>query len=480
FYTAESLVERGELSLEGPKRFFGRVAENGKFYAPYGPLCSVVSAPFYGVGTFLAESLNAPEQQKENIRWVATAFSNTTIAAAAVAVFFLLARRLGAERKAALIASLVFGLCTPIWHYATTYFSESLSAFLVVLAAERVAAHRQSTDWKMWLAVSIPVALLCLARMTQALVYPLFVIAAFLFAWTAIQRKQGGGRSIRSVLPGALRCTTAYTVLPALTLAGYCLWNYIRFGDPLQPGYPATIDGRAFDAFDESFLRGLYGLTLSPGKGLFLFAAPTLVGLFAARRFVKTNGLGIAAWLAIPLAPLLFFATYTYWEGGYCWGPRFLLPTLAFWILPLALHPPCTRFGQVALAGTAATSFALGALGTSVSFLECQVKNGYYTSEFRYLPEYSAVGESLKTFTHYANEAFAGRFLTEESGVGFDFWFFFLSKEGVATGTLVMSVSALVIGLAASACWVSRELRGNDETSAKEPESVREAELTTT
>jgi len=98
------------------------------------------------------------------------------------------------------------------------------------------------------------------------------------------------------------------------------VYNAIAFGNPFEQGYGSK-------PFDTPIPAGLYGLLLSPSRGLFvyapylLFAVAALVLAWRARGVVATRlrGFGIAA-----LATLLLYATYTEWWGGRVFGPRFL------------------------------------------------------------------------------------------------------------------------------------------------------------
>jgi len=82
------------------------------------------------------------------------------------------------------------------------------------------------------------------------------------------------------------------------------------------------------------FFNGLYGLSLSPRKGLVWYAPPVLLGLLGLPAFVRTRRHEALLYLGIVAGYLLGHACYTYWEGGWCWGPRLLLPALPFLLLP--------------------------------------------------------------------------------------------------------------------------------------------------
>jgi hypothetical protein len=98
------------------------------------------------------------------------------------------------------------------------------------------------------------------------------------------------------------------------------VYNAVAFGNPFEQGYGSK-------PFDTPLLTGLYGLLLSPSRGLFVyapylaFAVAALVLAWRARGEVaaRLRALGLVA-----LATLLLYATYTEWWGGRVFGARFL------------------------------------------------------------------------------------------------------------------------------------------------------------
>ena len=111
------------------------------------------------------------------------------------------------------------------------------------------------------------------------------------------------------------------------TIAGFGIgiipllaYNAIAFGDPFEQGYGSK-------PFDTPVPAGLYGLLLSPSRGLLIyapylaFAIAALVLAWRARGHVamRLRALGLVA-----LATLGLYATYTEGWGGRVFGARFL------------------------------------------------------------------------------------------------------------------------------------------------------------
>jgi hypothetical protein len=114
-------------------------------------------------------------------------------------------------------------------------------------------------------------------------------------------------------------------------------YNWLRFGDLFETGYHEA-------SWDNPPLFGLYGLLVSPGKGV-LFYAPILILSLAAgipffQRYKAETSVILGLWICF----LGFYAPYNYWTGGFNWGPRFLMPVLPLSILPLGTLLEDKRF----------------------------------------------------------------------------------------------------------------------------------------
>jgi hypothetical protein len=167
--------------------------------------------------------------------------------------------------------------------------------------------------------------------------------------------------------PGILRSIGhfAFGLIPGLALLAW--YNIARFGTPLASGY-ATEQGQ----FTTPLAVGLYGLLLSPGKSVLLFAPPLILALPGARALWRRGRADLVLLCAgLFLSHLLLYALWDVWQGGGVWGPRFLLPVVAVGMLPAAAlggpreaHPHVkVRLGLRACVGALAILGFLGNLG---------------------------------------------------------------------------------------------------------------------
>ena len=122
-------------------------------------------------------------------------------------------------------------------------------------------------------------------------------------------------------LPAAnIRATVVTFVGAAIGVIPLLVYNALAFGNPLEQGYGTK-------PFDTSPLVGLYGLLLSPSRGLLvhepyvIFAFASVALLKPGRDFLELRLLSLVyAWAATAI----LYSTYAEWWGGRVFGPRFL------------------------------------------------------------------------------------------------------------------------------------------------------------
>ena len=153
------------------------------------------------------------------------------------------------------------------------------------------------------------------------------------------------------------------TVLVALAITGW--YNWLRFGSPLTTGYHPE------ERFATPFFEGVYGLTLSPGKGIFWYNPILFVALIAWPALFRRHRAEALLVAAIVLGNLAFYAPWYLWWAGHAWGPRFLVTILPFAALSLApaLEAALRRRAlALALGALAIISVAVQLLGVAVDF----------------------------------------------------------------------------------------------------------------
>lgn len=284
---------------------------------------------------------------------------NPVVTAATALVLFAFLRRLNYARWVAFAAGLIYGLATLAFPYARTLYGEPLAALLLLIAVYGLYEYWQRGRWN-WLTV-LATAVSLLVGVNTIYVLPAGLLGLLAFIEAMRQRKW------QHVL--------ALTAPVFMLAAAFGLYNAVRFGSPFTTGYRFS-DG---EGFSFPFMTGVFGLTLSPYRGLFWYSPVLLLALpgwLTLRR--QTSKL---AWLilALVMLQLVMFASWWSWDGGVTWGPRFMLPAIPLMMLalaPLIVEAVKRWWLALILIGFVALSFyiqLLGALFDHLTFLSYQV-----------------------------------------------------------------------------------------------------------
>jgi hypothetical protein len=136
------------------------------------------------------------------------------------------------------------------------------------------------------------------------------------------------------------RSTLVALIIPvAIALSAYGCYNWFRFGNLTATGYSAAYGGTPVSSWNPigNPLVGLYGLLLSPGRGVLLYAPLIAVAAVSAQHFYIERPVSGRAFIVLAATWLAAHSAIKGWEGGWGWGPRYLLPVLPFFLLPLAV-----------------------------------------------------------------------------------------------------------------------------------------------
>lgn len=437
-YTTESLVLRHSTAVPQAvelHNFYGRLDVHGEPRAAYPPGQALVCTPWYALGQYVIAKLpGVPAEDADLVVAFTSCLSNATFAALTVMFFFLLLVGVGISLRISLIATAMLGLATPIFTYSAYLFSEPLTAAILAGVAWLLFARSVRDGASISIRTSA-IAGLILGLAT--IVRPTNVLAILVFglALLACDGKTG--------LRGALVLGAASAVGVGILL----VHNTVLFGGPLSFGYPATAEGaKRLNGFETPLFTGIYGFLLSPGKSVLIFAPPIVLALFGLRALWQRNRGMAALAVLMPVAELFFYAKYSQWEGGYCVGPRYLVPGVVLLCLgigpALATNRPWVKPVAAALF---ATGFLVQTLSVATSFMQDQVPRGrYYDANWNYQMSYSLSGP-VRLFFRYLGSAEPAKL-----GLGWDRWFVFLAKGGISPSILTASGGLMMICLGVS------------------------------
>lgn len=290
---AESLVSHFSIVLS--PEFSGVIGRGGHLYSMWYPLLSFVAVPFVLVGMALAHWLHLPVHF---VSAVCALTLSALLTGAATAFVALIAVRLGATWRRAWIAAIAYAFGTIALCYAHCFYCEPLLAFVTVAAIWLAMSElRRRVLW-----IALCAAFSVLAKPTGVVLGP--VVSVYFL----LKRRS----RTEIIIP---------TLGTAVGLLFYGIYNFARFGNPLNFGPPNFFAFRYFSS-------GLAGLLFSPGRGFVWYCLPVVLFMVALPQAIRRAKFETAMILAVFLCYLGMHACWKYWPGGWSWGPRFILPGL--------------------------------------------------------------------------------------------------------------------------------------------------------
>jgi hypothetical protein len=365
-YLAQHLL-KGQLWVDDiPTPYPDVISWEGHKYLPFGPLPSILLVPFLPVMQLFGTTETA---------WVNDLFTLPNI--------FLFGRILGQigirDERRKWVLLLFFGgtvYFAAMFAGTSWYFAHIVTTTFLLLAVSEALGKK-----RMWL-VGLFLGLAGMVRLTALFALPFFLWLIWRPVGTALEDEGGRTKDESTVPPSFVIRHSSLNVwgqYGALLVPLACcivllgVYNYLRFGNPLENGYSlATL---SFAALTQARAQGIFSLVHVPknlfmlllqgpvpypnadapvlqppyvqpstwGMGLF-FTSPALVYIFKAR--IK-GSLVQACWLAVVFI-MIPIVTY-YGIGWVQFGYRYALDFMPFLILlaALALPKPMTALPRV-------------------------------------------------------------------------------------------------------------------------------------
>ena len=370
--------------------------EEEKSYAFYGLAYSLMAVPLIELGNHLAPLLTDNERNifnatktPQRVHWddwspdnwpvpiqiFTASWLNAFLTAAWVTCFFLVGCELKFGEKASLVMALLAGLATPLSHYAQTFFSEPLAglAFMLHYLLLLISQRKQWSQGYLffsglalgWVVLTkVALTVLCLPAVIYLIVLLLWS-STDLLSWTKKMRFiiiKGGALALGLAIP----CTILL------------IYNYLRFNSVFETGYSEVC------LWTTPFLEGIYGLLFSAGRGLLCYTPLIFVSIALAGKFSKSYLKEGIYCIAIFASILLLYAKWFMWEGGWCWGPRFLIPIIPFLLLPIGAslnnYKKWTTLGKLGFISIVLISLVISINGLLVNYIDYyQYLTNFYT-----------------------------------------------------------------------------------------------------
>jgi len=307
-----AMDNRMKLHLTHSLAFEGSV--NAPKFGPikYAPLQSVLMIPTYVLGHLAGKVMGRSEERCYKIGYrVTSAVFNPVVISLMCVLYFTFIGEFGFDVATRLVSSYLLLFGTLLLPYARLMYSEPVSAFLILVSLYFLYRSFHGDTGVNLRKSFVSTGVLCLNNAVFFLFYLLLVLSVLFYFWFA---KRDAG-VVRRVIFESL-------VVLFIVMGIFLFYNYARYGSFLQFGYKR-------ESFTSPIVIGLYGLLFSIGRGLILYSPLTLpcvvffVVSYQNFEFDRSCLLGVAV-----LSFAVFLGVYGKWyswEGGWCWGPRYLL-----------------------------------------------------------------------------------------------------------------------------------------------------------
>ena len=333
-----ALAEKGDFALT---RDWADVAypdvgvAGGKFYSFFAPGVAYFAVPFYLIGA------------KFNLAQVAVFFMEIIIGAISAAFIYKIARNIFAlSAPASFFSVLVFAFASSAWNYSITLYQHLFTVLFMTTAFYAAWKFRNESgpysrlyaSW-VWAAYALSIFV---DYPNAAMMLPIMLY--FAYSTFSVKKLEEG-------VAISIKWAAIATVIVFVLAMSFQFWhNAHYYGSWLQlaggiAGYHKEIpinmespeqtqDIGAFFS-ERNIPKGFYVLLFSDERGLFFFYPIFILSLFGTRLFwKKSRDIGIRAEYILALS-LIFvnLALYSSWGdpwGGWAYGPRYLIPSMAF------------------------------------------------------------------------------------------------------------------------------------------------------
>lgn len=379
----------------------------GKFYVFFAPGISLISLPFYWVGKMF------------NIAQVATFFTISIFAAFSLIYLYKICRYIfKLPVWASLTAPLIFGFGSTSWSYANTLYQHHVTVFCIIASFYAVwkYKHKDRFSWLwatfIWFNYALAIAIDYPNAFLMAPIMIYFFLSA-LKIWTQ-ERK-----TFFSLRMSFLITSVIFVVI---SLAhGY--FNYTHFGGWLKVsngilGYKKIVELKLFNEknpekiiaalekdkvpikfFREDNLpRGIAILLFAIDKGLFLFSPIFFLALFGIFMSLKNLTTEVGVLISSILLNIFLYGSFGDPWGGWAYGPRYLIPSMAILSIFVAMWLAKTRFqilSRIFAFVLFAVSCAVGLLGAlTTNAVPPKIEADYLKMKYNFMLNWDFLSEN--------------------------------------------------------------------------------------
>ncbi|MFQ5970358.1 MAG: glycosyltransferase family 39 protein [Nitrososphaerales archaeon] len=305
----------------------------GKYYCSVSPGFAFLSLPFAATGFIM----DGGDFKLIGYSMIMGELS-LAIFASLASMFVYKICRLFAQRTTSLLASITFAFATTVWPMSAIIYINNASvpfSIAAVYLVMRLSMRREDKGTGHPVMAGLSLGLASFVEYMTIVFVP--ILATYLFF------KTGSKRNLLFFL-------LASSVGPGM----HFIYNYSVFEDPfmfpekVKPAHTSLGKQMKVESWNQEQRPGfrLEGLGLhalayliSPLRGLILFSPILILGMYQLYRMVRSNRYRSDAILFISLflAILLPYSAWHDWVGGPGYGPRFLISTVPYFVIPIAI-----------------------------------------------------------------------------------------------------------------------------------------------
>jgi len=336
FATAESLVRRGAWDIDQIRWMDlqqGTYGQDGLLYSRKGIGQPLLALPLTWLGLVIPQFGTA----------TTTLLFGSIITALTGTLIFYYLRQLDYSENVSIIIALMYGTATLAWHYAKTFFSDTLAGMLLFITALALLKYYQHGRYRYLILGGLALAWAVATRYAEAMFVPIFGLILIAYQIQRSPTPVVFGRQKYGFCTPYLRPLIAFYMPIFIVGCGLLIFNYQRYGNPLNTGYLPQ------ETFSAIWWQGILGQLISPGRGLLIYSPILILAFFGLRKFWQRHAphsnhnllnvrgkIETIIALAIILGHVLLYGKWFMWHGGFAWGARFMIATLPFWMIFIA------------------------------------------------------------------------------------------------------------------------------------------------